>query len=70
MGEERYIKYGGMRFRANADERKINEFVANLPPGKKESMFSVVSELQRQGMIFIEPGQFSSVDDEMIPYME
>lgn len=70
MGEEKYIKYGGMEFRAKADARQINLFVANLPPEKKVSMFSVVGELQQKGLIEIEPGSFSSADDEMIPFME
>lgn len=70
MGEEKYIKYGGMEFRAKADPKKINNFVAGLPPEKKVSMFSVVSELQEKGLIEIEPGRFSSLDDEMIPFME
>lgn len=70
MGEEKYIKYGGMEFKAKVDPREANRFVANLPPEKKVSMFSVVSELQEKGLIEIEPGSFSSLDDEMIPFME
>lgn len=70
MSEEKYIKYGGMEFRAKADPRQINNYVANLPPEKKVSMFSVVSELEEKGLIEIEPGSFSSIDDEMIPFME
>ncbi len=70
MGEEKYIKYGGMEFKAKADVRQINNFVENLPPEKKVSMFSVVSELQEKGLIEIESGSFSSIDDEMLPFME
>jgi len=70
MGEEKYIKYGGMKFKAKADAKKINDFVRELPPHKKISMYNVVSELEKEGLIEIEPGQFSSIDDEMIPYME
>jgi hypothetical protein len=67
---KRYIKYGGMEFKAMADPRQINQFVANLPPEKKVSMFSVVGELQEQGLIEIEPGRFSTADDEMLPFLE
>ena len=70
MGEEKYIKYGGMEFKAKADARQINNFVENLPPEKKVSMFSVVNELQKKGLIEIETGSFSSIDDEMLPFME
>lgn len=70
MSEEKYIKYGGMEFRAKADPRQINNFVANLPPEKKISMFTVVGELQENGMIEIEPGSFGTIDEEMLPYLE
>lgn len=70
MGEEKYIKYGGMEFKAKADPRQINNFVANLPPEKKVSMFTVVGELEKKGLIEIEPGSFSTIDDEMLPYLE
>jgi len=70
LGEEKYIKYGGMEFKAKADPRQINSFVANLPPEKKVSMFTVVGELQQNGLIEIEPGSFSTIDDEMTPYLE
>lgn len=70
MSKEKYIKYGGMEFKAKADPREINNFVANLPPEKKVSMFSVVGELEQNGLIEIKPGSFSSIDDEMIPFME
>lgn len=70
MSEEKYIKYGGMEFRAKANPRQINNFVENLPPEKKISMFTVVGELQEKGLIEIEPGSFSTIDDEMIPFLE
>jgi hypothetical protein len=70
MGKEKYIKYGGMEFKAKADPKEINNFVANLPPEKKVSMFTVVGELQEKGLIEIEPGSFSSIDDEMLPFMK
>ena len=70
MGEEKYIKYGGMEFRAKADPRQINRFVANLPPEKKISMFTVVGELQENGMIEIEPGSISTIHLEMTPDFE
>ena len=70
MGDEKYIKYGGVEFKAKADIKEINDVVRELPPDKKVSMYTVVSELKDRGLIELEPGSFSSIDDEMIPYME
>jgi len=69
LSGERYIKYGGVEFKAKADPKKINDFVRDLPPEKKLSMYRVVSELKKHGLIEIEPGH-SSIDDEMIPFLE
>ncbi|NLO89778.1 MAG: hypothetical protein GX088_05545 [Clostridia bacterium] len=69
MSRERYIKYGGVAFKAKADPKKINDFVRDLPPEKKLSMYGVVSELKKHGLIETEP-KYSSIDDEVIPFME
>ncbi|HBT19803.1 MAG TPA: hypothetical protein DEA47_00235 [Peptococcaceae bacterium] len=69
MKRERYIKYGGVEFKAKADPKKINDFVRGLSPDKKLSMYRVVSELQKHGLIELGP-KHSSIDDEMIPFLE
>lgn len=70
MEEEKYIKYGGMEFKAKAEPRQINNFVAGLPPEKKVSMFNVVTALEEKGLIEIEPGSFETHGEETMPYLE
>lgn len=48
---ERILKYGGAKFRNLVPPVKINRFVNNLPPEKKESLFEIASELQHAGLI-------------------
>jgi hypothetical protein len=68
--DERYLKFGGVRFRNNVPPEEINTFVARLPAGKRVSLFQVAKELERAGLISLEEGSLSTIDEEMIPCLE
>lgn len=70
-GEEakNILKYGGVEFRAHASPEEINRFVRDLPEERRRSLQKVAQALRDAGLI--EPtGGFSTIDDEMKPYME
>lgn len=48
---ELYAKHGGVHLIVNAPEEKINQYVGQLPEAKRESMFSVLKELEKVGYI-------------------
>lgn len=50
---EHFARHGGVHFRTNVSPREINEFVRKLPAGKRESLFEVLSELDRAGLITV-----------------
>jgi len=50
---ERIIKYGGVKFRNLVPPVKINQFVQNLAPSRRESLFEVATELAHAGLIKI-----------------
>jgi len=50
---ERVMKYGGVKFRNLVPPVKINRFVNQLAPDKKDSLFEIAGELSDAGMIEI-----------------
>ena len=61
---ERVIKFGGVKIRNMVPPVKINRFVNNLPPERKESLFEVASELRQAGLIKVLNGRAMSTIDE------
>lgn len=49
-----YARYGGVHFTQLAHTREINEFVRGLPQDKKDNLFEVMQELDKNGLIRIE----------------
>ncbi len=49
-----YAKYGGVHFTQLAHVREINQFVRALPEDKRDNLFEVMQELDRNGLIRIE----------------
>lgn len=47
------MKYGGVKFRNLVPPVKINRFVNQLAPDKKDSLFEIAGELSDAGMIEI-----------------
>jgi hypothetical protein len=70
MGHDKHIKYGGVRFTNNAKPEEINKFVRQLPADKKDSLFEVIGELEKEGLISVENGHVSTIDDELIEFLD
>ncbi len=66
---EGFLKYGGVRFRAKAAPEEINRFVRQLPAERRRSLHEVARALRDAGLIEVE-GEFSTLDDELRPYLE
>lgn len=66
--DERFLKYGGVKFRAKADPEEINRFVRSLPDDRRRSLAAVARALRDAGLIELE-GEFSTIDDELEPYL-
>lgn len=66
---EGFLKYGGVRFRAKAAPEEINRFVRGLPEERRRSLHEVARALRDAGLIEVEDG-FSTIDDELKPYLE
>ncbi|MFD1675856.1 hypothetical protein [Alicyclobacillus fodiniaquatilis] len=49
-----FAKYGGVHFTQQASSRDINEFVKTLGADKRDSLFEVLGELDKAGLIHIE----------------
>lgn len=72
MSEERgeqFLKYGGVKFRANVSPEEINRFVRDLPEERRRSLQQVAQALRDAGLIELDD-EFSTIDDELKPYME
>ncbi|MDS1029841.1 hypothetical protein RDV78_04895 [Bacillota bacterium LX-D] len=67
--DDKYLKYGGIKFKNNVPPKEINEFVARLPEEKRGSLYQVAKELTDHGLITLE-GEFSTIDDDLQPYLE
>ncbi|HEY8341842.1 MAG TPA: hypothetical protein VIK75_02375 [Calditerricola sp.] len=50
---EHFARFGGVHFRNNVPPEEINRFVRELPEEKRASMFAVLSELERAGLITV-----------------
>lgn len=70
MTVESYVKYGGMKFVNNVPPAEINEFVRNLPAEKRESLFEVVHELDRAGLISLDDSELTTIDTETEQWQE
>ncbi|MFZ5942920.1 MAG: hypothetical protein ACOYVD_02335 [Bacillota bacterium] len=69
MNHEKHIKFGGMKFEQNADNKEINKFVRDLPKEKKQSMYQVVNELDDANLIDMK-NEVTTIDDETIHWQE
>lgn len=69
MDGEQFLKYGGVKFHANAPAEQINRFVRELPEDRRRSLQQVARALRDAGLITLED-EFSTIDNEMKPYME
>lgn len=49
-----HSKYGGVHFTQLAPVKEINDFVRGLPEEKRDSIFEVMHELDKSGLIHIE----------------
>lgn len=66
---EGFLKYGGVKFRANVPAEEINRFVRELPEARRASLREVARALADAGLITLEHA-FSTIDDELKPYLE
>lgn len=48
---EHFARHGGVHFAPHASSDEINRFVRQLPAGKRDSLFEVLQELNRAGLI-------------------
>lgn len=67
--EKKHVKYGGVRFENNVSPEKINEFVRRLPASRKESLFEIVSQLDKEGLITLYDGDNVTIDKNMAEFM-
>jgi hypothetical protein len=51
--EDLFARHGGVHFSANVPADEINQFVKNLPAGKRESLYEVLHALDTKGLITI-----------------
>ncbi|WP_019121031.1 hypothetical protein [Brevibacillus massiliensis] len=50
---DHFARHGGVHFKSNVSPEEINLFIRRLPAGKRESLFEVLDELDRAGLIQI-----------------
>ncbi|MFP3388912.1 hypothetical protein [Brevibacillus sp. SIMBA_040] len=48
-----FAKYGGVHFRSHVTPVEINNFIRKLPAGKRESLFEVLEQLDKAGLISV-----------------
>lgn len=48
---EHFARHGGVHFQSNRPPEEINAYVRNLPADKRDSLFEVLQELNRAGLI-------------------
>lgn len=54
MGDlQHFAKHGGVQFALNVPETELTEYVNAMPKGQRQSMYNVMKELERAGMITI-----------------
>jgi hypothetical protein len=49
--QEKYAAHGGVHFQQIRSNEEINQFVRSLPSEKRDSLFEVLDELDKAGMI-------------------
>jgi len=69
MSEDKFVKYGGMKFKQKAGAKEINQFVRKMPKEKKNSIHQVVNELEDADLIDLK-NEVTTIDDEMIEWQE
>lgn len=67
--EEKFLKYGGVKFEQKANAQEINKFVSELPNKQRESLYEVSKALTEEGLIST-LNQMTTIDDEMIEFQE
>mgnify|MGYP001367556260 CR=1 FL=1 len=50
---EYFARHGGVHFINNVPQEEINRFIRQLPAGKRESLFEVLTILNQEGLITI-----------------
>lgn len=50
---DHFVKHGGVHFRTHVSPEEINHFIRKLPAGKRDSLFEVLEQLEKSGMITI-----------------
>ena len=50
---DHFARHGGVHFENNKTPEEINEFVRNLPAGRRENLFEVLQELNQNGYITV-----------------
>ncbi|GAX89526.1 hypothetical protein [Effusibacillus lacus] len=66
MEQSFYGKHGGVHFLKKATAEEINSFVAQLPGTKKDSLFEVLGELDKEGLIsIVNDGKFADGEGEL-----
>ena len=53
QANEHFARHGGVHFRNNVTPQEINNFVRKLPAGKRDSLFEVLEQLDKAGLITV-----------------
>lgn len=59
--QQQYVTWGGVSFTNNASPEEINKFVRELPADKRDSLFEVVKELDRAGLITLDDSKLNTI---------
>jgi hypothetical protein len=54
MTQDHYARHGGVHFTQNRSAEEINNYIREMPGDKRESLFEVLDELNKAGMITIQ----------------
>lgn len=60
MSDDKFVKYGGISFTNNASPEEINSYVRNLPNDQRDSLFEVVKELDKAGLITLDDSKLTT----------
>lgn len=50
---DHFVRHGGVHFRNNVTPEEINDYVRKLPAGKRDSLFEVLDNLDKAGLITV-----------------
>jgi hypothetical protein len=53
LSQDHFARHGGVHFSLLGSEEELNRFVRELPEEKRESLFTVMKELEKAGLIRI-----------------